>query len=254
MALFKSRKGGDDAATAPRQPESIEAMRKRARHRLIGAGVLVVIGVLGFPILFDTQPRPIAVDIPIEIPDRDKVKPLQAPKPAGPATAVSGVVTPAPATQAAAGASAVAMASAPAKESAAPAVAPDSKVAAVTAGKAEAKPEPKPEPKAEAKATADTDVKTAEAGKAKVAPDGKAVAQPEGRYVVQVGAFADAARARAVRAKVERAGLKTYTHVAQTKDGKRIRVRVGPFETRSEADKAASKIKGLDMPAAILTL
>ena len=43
-------------------------MRKRARHRLIGAGVLVLIGVIGFPLLFDTQPRPIAVDIPIEIP------------------------------------------------------------------------------------------------------------------------------------------------------------------------------------------
>ena len=51
-------------------------MRRRARHRLIGAAVLVLVGVIGFPLLFDTQPRPIAVDIPIEIPDRNKVKPL----------------------------------------------------------------------------------------------------------------------------------------------------------------------------------
>jgi cell division septation protein DedD len=49
------------------------------------------------------------------------------------------------------------------------------------------------------------------------------------RYVVQVGAFADADKARETRLKVERAGLKTYTHVVETKDGKRIRVRVGPF-------------------------
>ena len=54
--------------------------------------------------------------------------------------------------------------------------------------------------------------------------------------------------------KVEKAGLKTYTQVAETKDGKRIRVRVGPVRDTAEADKAAEKIKGLDLPAAILTL
>jgi DedD protein len=48
--------------------------------------------------------------------------------------------------------------------------------------------------------------------------------------------------------------LKTYVHVAETPQGKRIRVRVGPFPTRAEAEKAAAKIKPLDLPAAILTL
>ena len=72
--------------------------------------------------------------------------------------------------------------------------------------------------------------------------------------VVQVGAFADADKAKEVRQKLEKAGLKTYTQVAETKDGKRIRVRVGPFATKAEADKAATKIKALDLPAAILTL
>ena len=76
MALFKLRKGGDEPVAPAAQTESVEAMRRRARHRLIGAAVLVLVGVVGFPLLFDTQPRPIAVDIPIEIPDRNKVKPL----------------------------------------------------------------------------------------------------------------------------------------------------------------------------------
>jgi DedD protein len=57
-----------------------------------------------------------------------------------------------------------------------------------------------------------------------------------------------------VRLKVERAGMKTYTHVVETKEGRRIRVRVGPFANKAEADKAAEKIKKLDLPAAILTL
>ena len=74
------------------------------------------------------------------------------------------------------------------------------------------------------------------------------------KLVVQVGAFADADKARDVRLKIEKAGLKAYTQVAETKEGKKIRVRVGPFSSRAEADKAASKIKTLDLPATILSL
>ena len=72
--------------------------------------------------------------------------------------------------------------------------------------------------------------------------------------MVQVGAFADNERASVARLKLEKAGLKTYTQVAETKEGKRIRVRLGPFESRAEADKAAAKVKGLDLPAAVLAL
>ena len=86
MAFFKFRSKGPQgneargaAAAAP--AESVESMRRRARHRLLGAAVLVLLGVIGFPLLFDTQPRPVAVDIPIEIPDRNKTKPLAVPAP-----------------------------------------------------------------------------------------------------------------------------------------------------------------------------
>ena len=97
MALFKLRKKVDAPKAASSSPaESIEVMRRRARHRLIGAVVLVLAGVIGFPLLFDTQPRPVAVDIPIEIPDRNKVKPLP-PLPQSPAPAATGKVASAPA-------------------------------------------------------------------------------------------------------------------------------------------------------------
>jgi len=46
----------------------------------------------------------------------------------------------------------------------------------------------------------------------------------------------------------------TAALIAETKNGTRIRVRAGPFASKAEADKAAEKIKGLDLPAAILTL
>lgn len=282
MAFFKFRKAGSEKAPAPAQPESVEALRRRARHRLIGAAVLVGLGVLGFPILFDTQPRPVAVDIPIEIPDRNKAKPLPLPVSTAPALAPEAAAS----QPAAAAVVAKAPASAPARPIASGAVTAGTE-AKVDAAKAETPPEPKAE-KAEPKPAESREAPKAVAAAGKPPPDappaiaakrpaadpgaararalleGKpvqvAAAPPaaeagvEGRYVVQVGAFADPSKAHETRLRVERAGLKTYTHVAETRAGKRTRVRVGPFATRAEADKAAGKIKALDLPAAILTL
>jgi DedD protein len=254
MALFKSRKKKVDEPVAAASPaESIEVIRRRARHRLIGAVVLVLVGVVGFPLLFDTQPRPVAVDIPIEIPDRNKVAPL----PPLPPAAVTGKV--APATEAAPVASAVAPA-APAAQNKAEA-APDPVQKAETrpapaekVAKSEA-PEKKPEPKADSRA----ETKAADAAKARALLEGKSVSTGDAagtgvRYVVQVGAFAEKLKAHEAQQKLERAGLKNYTNVAETKNGTRIRVRAGPFASKAEADKAAEKIKGLDLPAAVLTL
>jgi DedD protein len=250
MAFFKFSKAGDDSPAARRPPESIEVMRKRARHRLIGAGVLVLAAVVGFPVLFDTQPRPIAVDIPIEIPDRNKVKPLPVPaQPATQAPVVSGPVTVAP--------TPVAPEKAPPPEKVA--VAPPSAPAAAPAeAPPPAPPEAKPQTERAPKPLATPAAKSDDGTKAKALLEDKpvqvAAASDAGRFVVQVGAFADVSKANAARRKLDRAGLKTYTNVAETKDGKRVRVRVGPFANRAEADKAAAKIKGLDLPAAILTL
>jgi DedD protein len=244
MALFKSRKKKVDEPVPATPAESIEVMRRRARHRLIGAVVLVLAAVIGFPILFDTQPRPVAVDIPIEIPDRNKVKPLP-PAPAAPAAVASGKVSPAPApviTES----RAEAEAAVPVEKPAAPAEKP----AAQQVAKAEPAAAKKPELHAEAR----PDNKAAEAAKARTLLDGKSVDAAGVRYVVQVGAFAEKDKARLAQQKLARAGLKNYTNVAETRNGTRIRVRAGPFASRAEADKAAEKIKGLDLPAAILSL
>ncbi|MDB5896820.1 MAG: Sporulation protein [Ramlibacter sp.] len=243
MALFKLRKKVDEPKAPPSPAESIEAMRRRARHRLIGAVVLVLAGVIGFPILFDTQPRPVSVDIPIEIPDRNKVKPLPLPSQA----AAPAAKAPAPAASVITESKAEAAA---AVERPPPKPAPAEKVA--KSPPAEKKPEPKTEARPEQKTlTAD------EASKARALLEGSSVGTADAggaRFVVQVGAFAEKEKARLAQQKLERAGLKNYTNVAETRDGTRIRVRAGPFASRAEADKAAQKIKGLDLPAAVLTL
>ena len=271
MPFFNFRRASPTSpnAVGAAQPESMEVIRKRAKHRLIGASVLVLIGVVGFPLLFDTQPRPIAVDIPIDIPGKNSVKPLAMPPkqdvgkqaiPPTPTLTPMPMATPAKVEDKVATASSLgakeeividkkAVASAPVasalKKAPESLVKPDVKVLP----KAELKAETKPDPRLAAKPD--------EGARAKALLNGQVSAAPAStteRLVVQVGAFADTDKAQEVRLKLEKAGLKTYTQVADTKDGKRVRVRVGPFASKAEAEKAAGKIKSLDLPASILTL
>ena len=258
MAFFNFRRGGSTTATgfatnaAASQPETVEMVRRRAKHRLIGSAVLVLAGVIGFPLLFDTQPRPVAIDIPIEIPAKNAVKPLVI---APPPTAASATSSTKGSTETVATDASLS----PAEEILTSKQAAAQSNIALPAIKSEAvgtSPDAKAEGRAPEKAPEKSPGKPVEKGavKADVKNDNKPVPTADGRMIVQVGAFADNDKAREARAKLEKAGLKTYTQVTETKDGKRIRVRVGPFASRADAEKAASKIKTLDLPAAILTL
>ncbi|HCL85923.1 MAG TPA: sporulation protein, partial [Comamonadaceae bacterium] len=46
-----AKRTSSSSASRTAQAESLEDMRRRARHRLIGAAVLVLAGVVGFPLL-----------------------------------------------------------------------------------------------------------------------------------------------------------------------------------------------------------
>lgn len=309
MAFFKFRKGNDETTSAAAQPQSIEVIRQRAKYRLVGATVLVLAAVVVLPLLLDSQPRPVAVNTSIDIPDKNKVPALvmapSLPKPvpsdvasAAPVAAPEKAPTEkvqtekAPAEKVPTAKAATEKASTPktlAKAASAAdagiitetAEAPKAPVSSVkktpqtpvavaqSASKPVAKVVPKPVPPAAAvaaskpkdadRAQALLDGKTLEpkAAAVKDSEPGADAAPPVAgaeRFIVQVGAFAENSRAHEVRLKVEHAGLKTYTQVAETKDGKRIRVRVGPFASRAEADKVAEKIRKLDLPAALLAL
>lgn len=237
MAFFKFRFPGQTAsneAVTAGPNENIEVVRRRARHRLMGAVVLVLVAVVGFPLLFDTQPRPVAVDTPIVIPDRQNTAPLTS-------------ATPVPAAQA------PAKPLLPAPEAVPPQASLDAReevVAAAAPVKAE-KPAPAP---ALAPAPAPVAKPKDDGGKAQALLEGKSAKAAAGRIVIQVGAFSDQAKVRDVRSKLEQAGLKTYTQTVD-KDGKNTtRIRVGPYETREEADKAAARIRKLDLPVSFLKI
>ncbi len=241
--------------------------------------VLIVAGVIGFPLLFETQPRPIPVDIPIEIVRKDQAPPLVMPpararaasavasKPATKDNVITETAADAGREVAAATPSAVAASAPsstpPAKADKAPAVA----TAVPKADKASAPiaAAPKAEKQvavvghercAEGACEAGTEERQraaeGEAPKEVAKKDDAAGAQ--GRFVVQVGAFSDATAAREMRQKVEKLGLKTFTQVVETADGRRIRVRVGPFASREDAEKAADKVKSAGLSTALFPI
>ena len=229
-----SRAAAPPAVDAPPAAPSLEALRRQARRRLIGAAVLVGAAVIVLPWLLEAQPRPVPVDVAIEIPSRDAAAPLPA------ATAASGPVD--ELAQELVLPSARPSAATPMVEDRAWPSTESKPAAAAPAAPAPARPQPSEGDSVAAPTVAAVPMSAAPTEAAKV------------RVVVQVGAYAEAARAQEVRRRLESAGLKTYTHVADTPQGKRIRVRVGPFDSRAEAEKVAEKVKALGLPAAVLTL
>jgi DedD protein len=225
----KSAKSGAKASAA----DDVQLLRLRARRRLIGAAVLVAAGVVGFPLIFETQPRPIPVDLPIEIPRKESAPPLTVPT-REPLSQAEPASTPEPAPIVAATPTPV-----------------ETKVAE----KPVEKPVEKPPVKVAEKPAEKPKSAAADGQRAQALLEGKEVASATAaRYIVQVGAYGESKAAQEMRAKVEKLGLKTYAQAVDTADGRRIRVRLGPFASRDEAERASAKLKGAGLPGAILTL
>lgn len=213
-------------------------IKKRARRRLVGAAALALLAAVVLPVMMDQEPRSAVEDIQITIPDRDAEPVPSRPKvaadePVPPAPPVPEEEAPRPAPPVAGG---------EAGEAARPA--PEAtdgrKTEAKPAPKAELKPEPKaelkPEPKIEARApTADE----AEAARVRAILGGKDVPARTEVFVLQVGAFGDAAKAAQLAAELKKLGFTAYTEKA----GNVTRVRVGPVAGREAGEKLAARLQ-----------
>ncbi len=231
-----SGRGRGPASTTGNPNQDAAKARTQARQRLVGAVVLLAVGVIGFPILFETQPRPLPVDTPIEIVRHSG---------GGNAPAAAGKVRSATLPPPDAGIELAASAPAAA---ASRTLGPESTAAVA------ARPEPA-QPPAEVPVRSQPASAASAAVPAAAAPSASAASAAQAaRFVVQAGAYLDAASLREARQKVEKLGLKTYTQVVETPTGKRTRVRVGPFEKRTEADTVADRIKATGLSVVVLTL
>lgn len=282
--------GGPGGGRRAGRGDPILPEKKRARRRLVGAIALALAAVVALPMLFDHEPKPLATDIAIHIPDKDKAAPLPVPSeqvapaasvdsdeeivetpPAPPLDTRSPVVSVAPpASQAAPAAEPPPLrmleTDKPA-EPPKPAVKPEVKPEAKPAVKPEpAKPAPKPEPEKKPAKPADAHPKAEQ-----VAPPARADDAARAIAILEDKPAASAAPARAEgpapRYVVQVAALASQEKVGELqerlraagiasftqKSGELIRVRIGPF-SREEAEKVRAKLGGIGLSGSMVPL
>ncbi len=283
-------------------PDPVLPEKKRARRRLVGAIALALAVAIGLPMVLDSEPKPLANDIAIQIPAKDKPAETQPVA----TSAETPEAEPEPRRHVAQadaldGSEEIVEPAEPAPKNSAAATAPDvtpkpapKDTIAWTEPKA-LKPEPKKEAKAEhkddAKAEARADVRRAEAeAKAKVEAKAKAeaeqkklAAKPEpepkgkpegddasralailegkpaaakpaaadsGRFVIQVAALAAKDKVDELQGKLQAAGIKSFTQKAPS--GELTRVKVGPFGSREEAEKAKARLQKIGLSGSLV--
>lgn len=249
MGLFsflnKSKQDADDDIDVPVKPrrraraqeeEPIDPMlpeKKRARRRLIGATALVLAAVIGLPMIFDSEPKPLTDDIAIQIPSRDKAgTPVSAERAAVADDAASEPTRAAPV----------------AKDEPAPAEKlPSAEALRPAAEKPADKAADKPADKSSDK-PAD---KSAEKSHDKSAEKSAGEKSKSPHFVVQAAAVANKAKADELQNRLKQAGIKSFSQKVSTKDGERYRVRVGPFGSREEADKMRARLSKMGLSATV---
>lgn len=199
---------------AKEQTEDELNLRRKARRRLIGAVALTLAVVVILPMVLDSEPKPAGQDIDLRIPAHDNAGQF------APGVAASGVSGKSPFA-----ASAVASVSSdvPALKTndiAGQATAPVKQPAAAASPKMEAPAKVQPAVN-----------KTSES---------RGANKPTGAdgFVVQVGAYSNAAAAKQELNKLKKWGFKAYTE----KSGEKVRVRVGPYAERDKAEKVRQQL------------
>lgn len=117
-------------------------------------------------------------------------------------------------------------------------------------------PEAAPEPPAPA-APAHEDTARPAAETPPPAQQAKAPAVPsapaKGGFAVQIGVYADAANVGKLQDKLAAQGVQTYTENLATAAGPRIRLRMGPYATRAEAEKGLEALKAAGITGMVVT-
>lgn len=222
--------------------------KKRARRRLVGAVALVLLMVTVLPMVLDDRaakaPQP---EIAISIPSQDGTEFTSKIVPISPETQVTGTtpptqIKPQPATSADSTKEITKpddhSANKP-SESPAPLTPPPAKTAD--------KPAEPATPKAQ---TTETDPVQHTAVE-------KTITQPNSSNAnelsVQIGVFSDAANVKQLQQKLLTQGYQSYTEKLDTAKGEKIRLRAGPFASRTEAENALAKIKDAGLSGMIVS-
>ena len=220
-------------------------LKKRARRRLVGAVFFVSLVALLLPMLMDHDPRPPVQDVEIRIPGQDDrgFAPAMVAVPVESAPATAPQAEQAPTTAVDRPQSEIAPAMVP-EQAAEKLVKPAEKPADK---KTEKPADKKTEP---AKLADDDEARRAAAILAGKSPE-PTPASATGVHVVLIGAFANEANVVGLRKKLGELGIKTYTEPLDSPQGRKTRVRAGPFPSREAAEKALTKMKRIGVSGVV---
>ena len=242
LAFWRSKKRAANAAGKPATRSSVPqdddvdprldpaaGLRARARHRLIGAAALLLAVAIVVPMLLDPEPKPVAANIPIDIPsERTPFAPrLSLP----PVAASDSAVTPPP--------------------DQAPGAVP---AKAEPKAKRRSRRSPKPRPRPSPRPPSPRSTPRADERPSKVAEATAPTAVKGGKFAVQAAAPASEKSARELVDRLKKGGLASYTEKVETKDGTRYRVRVGPYATREDAETVRARLKSQGISGNLVTL
>ena len=237
-------------------------LKKRARRRLVGAVAFAGLAAVVLPMVMDQEPKQQVQEVQIRIPGQDqapftpklaragKAESAEAPAKAGEkATGKQAEKTPPPekAEKPPEKAPEKALEKAPEKT---PEKAPE-KAAEKVPEKAPEKPQEKTktaEAKHAEKASGD------DAQRAAAILSGKHVehqASGSGQFVILIGAFSNPGNVKVLQSKLGEMGIKVYTEPLDSPEGKKTRVRAGPFPNHDAAEKAAEKMKRIGVNGVI---
>lgn len=210
-------------------------MEQRVKQRLVGAVILVALGVIFIPMLLKGPVERDRVGVPVEIPPRPQVTPVpdvpQADALYEPAPGQQLAERPQPVSASTADSATEAerSSSVPADESRSSASALKPAIPARSAGE--------DEQTAAAVSGGNVPGSQTEASRREAAGETPTLA-----WAVQVGSFQDRDNAWALRQELRRAGFSTYIEQAQYEHKPLFRVRVGPVGGRGEAERLAARL------------
>jgi len=212
-------------------------LRKRARRRLVGAAALALLAAIVLPMIMDDEPGLTVQDIQVTIPDRNadtlQSRPI-ANRQSTPAESDPDVA-PAPQEQPPAAAVRSGEEGSGGGQSVAPGESPQPRDLVESGAGQQAVRKPVSQ-------TPATGEKPDEAARVQAILEGRQVSSANARaYVVQVGAFSDPGKANVFGTDLKGKGFTAYTE----QSGSVTRVRVGPFNSREEAEKVAARLEAL---------
>ncbi len=227
-------------------------LKKRSRRRLVGAAALALVAAIILPMVMDDEPGLPVQDIQVTIPDRQADSLLARPIAGRPTGGDDLQVAPAPIEQAplqgeewieeqAAETDDVA----PGRESAQDERAVATVVPPTPAPDA---PQPSPPPATTRPAPAATAPSPEEeAARVRAILEGRAAAGVSQSFFVQVGAFSEAAKAKAFSEDLKRQGFPAFTEAAANV----TRVRIGPFPSRNDAQQVVQRLNSMGIDGVV---